>query len=51
MAQVQISISNATGGSSSENGTVTDPATLAKVREILDILTDAAADTPGEANA
>ncbi|WP_165788144.1 hypothetical protein [Arthrobacter glacialis] len=48
MAQVQISISNTTGGSSSANGTVTDPATLAKVREILDTLTDSAAVTDTE---
>lgn len=47
MAQVQISISNAAGGSSSANGTVTDPATLAKVREILDILTDTASNPEG----
>lgn len=48
MAQINISISSNTGGSSSASGTVTDPATLAKVREILDTLTDSASMTSTE---
>ena len=42
MAQIQINISNTAGGSSSANGTTTDPAILAAARTILDALTNAA---------
>lgn len=42
MAQIQISINNKVGGSSSATGEVTDPVILAAARTIMDALTDAA---------